>query len=137
MAKGALDDFGTDYSSLGYLAQLPFHRLKIDRIFVSGAATSVRSKELLKGMVVLGRGLNMEVVGEGAENQAELCLLKEIGCNIVQGFVHSQAVRADEAIAFAHRHEGTLSTENCPFDPRPISATKRFAGQFFCGYHRI
>tara|TARA_R110002126_G_scaffold291800_1_gene459033 strand:- start:112795 stop:116502 length:3708 start_codon:yes stop_codon:yes gene_type:complete len=108
----ALDDFGTDYSSLGYLAQLPFHRLKIDRIFVSGAATSVRSKELLKGMVALGRGLNMEVVGEGAENQAELCLLKEIGCNIVQGFVHSQAVRADEAIAFAHRHEGTLSTEN-------------------------
>ncbi len=108
----ALDDFGTDYSSLGYLAQLPFHRLKIDRIFVSGAATSVRSKELLKGMVALGRGLNMEVVGEGAENQAELSLLKEIGCNIVQGFVHSQAVCADEAIAFTHRHEGTLSTEN-------------------------
>ena len=68
----ALDDFGTDYSSLGYLKQLPFDKLKIDRVFVDGITNSDRSRELLKGIIALGRGLGMTVIGEGAEKPEEV-----------------------------------------------------------------
>ena len=101
----ALDDFGTGYSSLGYLKELPFNKLKIDRIFVVGSDTSARSNELLKGIVALGRGLNMTVVAEGAERQAELDLLKEIGCDLVQGYICARPTPAPQALAFARECE--------------------------------
>ena len=106
----ALDDFGTGYSSLGYLKELPFNKLKIDRLFVDGAHTSVRSKELLKGIVELGRGLNMVVVAEGAERQAEIDLLREVGCGLVQGFVYARPAPASEALAFAQDREDPYSS---------------------------
>ncbi|MDX2205938.1 MAG: EAL domain-containing protein [Hyphomicrobiaceae bacterium] len=93
----ALDDFGTDYSSLGYLAELPFDTLKIDGIFIHGCATSHRARELLKGVVALGRGLGMSVVAEGAECLEELDVLREVGCDIVQGFVFATALPPAQA----------------------------------------
>jgi EAL domain-containing protein (putative c-di-GMP-specific phosphodiesterase class I) len=60
----ALDDFGTHYSSLGYLTQLPFDKLKIDHIFVRGIGNSDRARQLLKGIIALGRGLGMMTVAE-------------------------------------------------------------------------
>ena len=101
----ALDDFGTGYSSLGYLTQLPFNKLKVDRVFIDGAHDSVRSTELLKGIVALGRGLNMVVVAEGAERQTELDLLTELGCDIVQGYVCAKPTPADQALSYARDRE--------------------------------
>jgi diguanylate cyclase (GGDEF)-like protein/PAS domain S-box-containing protein len=97
----ALDDFGTDYSSLGYLTQLPFDKLKIDRIFISGIAQSARARELLKGIIALGHGLGMTVVAEGAEEQEQIDILVGFGCDLVQGFGITRPVPADEASAFA------------------------------------
>ncbi len=97
----ALDDFGTDYSSLGYLAQLPFDKLKIDRIFIQGIAGSHRSRELLSGIVALGRGLGMEVVAEGVETQEQLTILRDIKCDLVQGYVFETALPAEDAIIYA------------------------------------
>ncbi|RTL63294.1 MAG: EAL domain-containing protein, partial [Hyphomicrobiales bacterium] len=97
----ALDDFGTDYSSLGYLTQLPFDKIKIDRIFINGIAQSGRARELLKGIIALGHGLGMTVVAEGAEQQDQIDLLVGFGCDLVQGFGVARPVPADVASAFA------------------------------------
>lgn len=101
----ALDDFGTDYSSLGYLAQLPIDKLKIDRVFVHGVAVSHRSRELLKGIIALGRGLGMTVIAEGAEKRDEIEFLHEAGCDQVQGHVFSRAISATAALDFAGESE--------------------------------
>ena len=97
----ALDDFGTGYSSLGYLTQLPFDKLKIDRVFVDGIIESERRRELLKGVIALGRGLGMTVQGEGAEKAGEVEILRALGCNLVQGFVFARPSPAVDALAFA------------------------------------
>jgi EAL domain len=74
-------------SSLGYLTQLPFDKLKIDRIFIDGIAESERARKLLQGIIALGRGLNMTIVAEGAEKPGELEILRRFNCDIVQGYV--------------------------------------------------
>ena len=119
----ALDDFGTGYSSLGYLKQLPFNKLKIDRIFVDGATESVHARELLRGIVALARGLNMAVLAEGAERDEEIAMLKEMGCDYVQGFVYARPQSADDAMAFAHRHERDI-LDTIP-RPRPSPSTAK------------
>ena len=107
----ALDDFGTGYSSLGYLTQLPFDKLKIDRIFIDGVNNSQRSTELLRGIIALGRGLGMTTIAEGAETQEEIAVLRELGCDQVQGYFYARPTPADEALAFALRMDaGALAT---------------------------
>lgn len=105
----ALDDFGTHYSSLGYLAQLPIDKLKIDRVFVHGVAHSHRSRELLTGIIALGRGLGMTVLAEGAETSDEVEILRAAGCDQVQGHVFSRATGAGAAVAFAERCDNGLA----------------------------
>lgn len=101
----ALDDFGTGYSSLSYLHRLPFKKLKIDRSFVSGIETSPEKRKLLSGIVALGRGLGMTTVAEGAETVGELVILRDMGCDVVQGYVFARPVPAEEATGVAMRIE--------------------------------
>lgn len=107
----ALDDFGTGYSSLGYLTQLPFDTLKIDRCFVDGIVEQPRKRKLLQGIIALGRGLGMNVVGEGAEKVEEVEILREFGCDVVQGFVFASPSIASEAISFAQAREDAHATD--------------------------
>jgi diguanylate cyclase (GGDEF)-like protein/PAS domain S-box-containing protein len=93
----ALDDFGSGYSSLGYLTRLPFDRLKVDRAFVDGISSAPEKRKLLGGIIALSRGLGMTVVAEGAELPAEVDVLGELDCDLVQGFVFSPPVAADKA----------------------------------------
>ncbi|WP_246700906.1 EAL domain-containing protein [Rhodopseudomonas sp. BR0M22] len=97
----ALDDFGSGYSSLGYLTRLPFNRLKIDRSFVDGIATAPEKRKLLGGIIALSHGLGMSVVAEGAELQAEVDLLAAFDCDFVQGYAFSRPVAADQAAVVA------------------------------------
>ena len=106
----ALDDFGTGFSSLGYLTQLPFDKLKIDRIFIDGVTTSERRTELLRGIIGLGRGLGMTTVAEGAETPEEVELLRDLGCDVVQGFVYARPSPAPEALTFALRQDAVALT---------------------------
>jgi diguanylate cyclase (GGDEF)-like protein len=82
----SLDDFGSGYSSLGYLNTLPLDQLKIDRAFVSGIDRDPRKKSLLAGIIALGKGLRLELVAEGAETTAEVEALRALGCTLVQGY---------------------------------------------------
>ncbi|MDO9564374.1 MAG: EAL domain-containing protein [Bradyrhizobium sp.] len=101
----ALDDFGTNYSSLGYLTQLPFDKLKIDRLFVDGITEAARARKLLEGIIALGRGLGMTIVAEGAEKLEEVEILRTFGCDMVQGYVFARPTLAADALAVAWRFE--------------------------------
>lgn len=82
----ALDDFGSGYSSLGYLRRFPFDTLKVDRSFVSAIGASKEADALLETIVHMGRALGMDVVAEGIETEAQLEYLQGIGADRLQGF---------------------------------------------------
>ena len=82
----ALDDFGTGYSALVYLRQFPFDRLKIDRAFVHDLTESEGNRSIVSAIVALAHSLNLEVVAEGVEHSAQAQVLRELGCDLLQGF---------------------------------------------------
>ena len=82
----AVDDFGTGYSSLSYLKHFPVDSLKIDRVFVSELSERTAEANIVVAIVQLARGLNLSVIAEGVETEAQLALLKEYGCATMQGY---------------------------------------------------
>ena len=96
-ASLALDDFGTGFSSLSYLARLPFDTLKIDRYFVLTMNKDEGSSKIVKSVVNLGRDLSLEVVAEGVENAELARLLLDAQCHYGQGFGYAPALPAQEA----------------------------------------
>lgn len=95
----SLDDFGTGYSSLSYLLRLPIHTLKIDRSFVSEIDVNDRKLRVLDTIITLARGLDIEVVAEGAETSGEVECLKTLNCRYAQGFYFSRALEHEAAEA--------------------------------------
>ena len=90
----SLDDFGSGYSSLGYLNRLPFDQLKIDRSFVSDIDTDIRKQKVLGGILELGRGLGFNIVVEGTETREEVEVVRKMGCDAIQGFYFSRPAPA-------------------------------------------
>ncbi|WP_176559432.1 putative bifunctional diguanylate cyclase/phosphodiesterase [Rubellimicrobium roseum] len=82
----ALDDFGTGYSSIGYLREMSFDTLKIDRSFVTGLERCPERRALVKAMLDLAHALELQVVCEGIETDEELALVRDLGCDLVQGY---------------------------------------------------
>jgi EAL domain-containing protein (putative c-di-GMP-specific phosphodiesterase class I) len=83
----SVDDFGTGYSSLGYLPRLPIDTLKIDRFFVAQIGETDTAVPLIEGMISLAHNIGKRVIVEGVETAAQLEILREIGCDEVQGFL--------------------------------------------------
>jgi len=96
----SIDDFGTGYSSLSQLHKIPFSELKVDQSFVFAMLRDKEAKAIVKTCIVLGHELNMAVVAEGVETKAHFELLKEMGCDIAQGYFFSKAVPAIELEEF-------------------------------------
>jgi diguanylate cyclase len=82
----SIDDFGTGYSSMAYLKALPVRELKIDRSFISGMASEPSDVVLVQSAVDLGHNLGLHVVAEGVEDLATMEKLRDIGCDLIQGF---------------------------------------------------
>jgi diguanylate cyclase len=95
-AELAIDDFGTGYSSMSYLKQFPVQELKIDRSFIKGSAEDRTDAAIVRALVVLGHSLDMRVVAEGVETEAQRALLVSLGCDSYQGFLCSPAVPPDD-----------------------------------------
>lgn len=94
--KIALDDFGSGFSSVGYLRQFGFDRMKIDRSLVQSVGESSRAVEMLRATVALARSLDMPVTAEGVETEAQATALRLAGCDLLQGFLFGKAVPAEE-----------------------------------------
>jgi diguanylate cyclase (GGDEF)-like protein/PAS domain S-box-containing protein len=92
----SIDDFGTGYSSLSYLGRFPITTLKIDRAFVKDVQDNQNTAEIARAIIGLSRGLNLEVVAEGAELQEHIDFLKDNGCDSIQGFFYSKPLEAHD-----------------------------------------
>ena len=96
----ALDDFGTGYSSLGYIRKLRFTTIKVDRSFVQGAATGSReSLAVIRAVVAMAESLEMSTTAEGVETEAELALVRRMGCKKIQGFYYGRPMPAEDTMA--------------------------------------
>ena len=92
----SIDDFGTGYSSLQYLRDLPATRLKIDQTFISRIETSATDRAIISTIAHLAHALNMRVIAEGVETEAQFALLRASGCDEVQGFLTGRPLSVKE-----------------------------------------
>jgi predicted signal transduction protein with EAL and GGDEF domain len=95
----AIDDFGTGYSNLSRLKELPVDRVKIDRSLVRDIASSAEARTICSAVVGLIQGLGMEVVVEGIENEAQMDVLRVIGCTLFQGYHLARPTREQDYLA--------------------------------------
>jgi EAL domain-containing protein (putative c-di-GMP-specific phosphodiesterase class I) len=94
----SLDDFGTGFSSMAYLRELPIANLKIDREFIRGIE-SERDRNLVAGMIAMAHSIGKEVIAEGIETPQQLERLTEIGCDWGQGYLWSRPISPEQALA--------------------------------------
>jgi len=103
----AIDDFGTGYSSLSYLRTFPIDTLKIDESFVRSLNVGDVQAEIPAAMIALAHSLDIRVVGEGVEEEAQWLILREQGCDEVQGFLFSRPLPSAECRELVMRQETT------------------------------
>lgn len=96
-----IDDFGTGYSSLSYLQQLPVNFLKIDRSFIRQLESDRTGQELVRAIVMLARALSLQVIAEGVETGHQAELLREIACDMAQGYYYERPL---PPVVFAERY---------------------------------
>jgi len=99
--KVAIDDFGTGYSSLTYLKRFPVDRLKIDRSFITDIVENEDDRVLVSLITGLARGLGLEVIAEGVEEPGQRDVLLNLDCALMQGYLYSKPLPAEEFLAFS------------------------------------
>ncbi|OFW43327.1 MAG: hypothetical protein A3J28_13095 [Acidobacteria bacterium RIFCSPLOWO2_12_FULL_60_22] len=104
-----IDDFGSGYSSLGYLANFPIHSLKIDRSFIERLPSDSKSTAITKAILSLGKNLGINVIAEGIENYEQLEFLRSVECPYGQGFYFAKAQEAEvvESLLVGKPHWGS------------------------------
>jgi diguanylate cyclase len=96
----SIDDYGTGYSSLAYLAALPVTELKLDRVFVGAMTGSPRAASIVTSTLQLAHALGLVLVAEGAEDQATVDALTTLGCDVVQGYHLSRPLPPEQLRAW-------------------------------------
>jgi EAL domain-containing protein (putative c-di-GMP-specific phosphodiesterase class I)/AmiR/NasT family two-component response regulator len=97
----AIDDYGTGFSSMQQLTQLPFTELKVDRSFVQGAAHDQQREAILASSIELARRLRLTSVAEGVETQSDMSVLSTLGCDLVQGYLFARPMAASDFVVWA------------------------------------
>ena len=105
----AIDDFGTGYSSLAYLKRFPLDVLKIDQSFVRQICAEKEDQAISADFITMAHSLGLRVVGEGVETQEQHDLLRSMGCDMMQGYLHAKPLAADEVEAWLQNHYRSLN----------------------------
>lgn len=100
----AIDDFGTGYSSLAYLKRFSVHQLKIDRSFIRDITEDHDDAAITDAVIRLGHSLGLSIVAEGVETEEQVRILRQKGCDVLQGFYFSKPIPEDEFIKWALSH---------------------------------
>lgn len=100
----AMDDFGTGFSSLSYLTQFPFEAIKLDRSFIRQAVGYADARSLLRSIFAMARDLGLRTIAEGVETDDQRRLLVEQGCDVVQGFLYSHPLPAEDCERWIQEH---------------------------------
>jgi EAL domain-containing protein (putative c-di-GMP-specific phosphodiesterase class I) len=101
----AIDDFGTNYSTIGYLKRIPVNQIKIDRSFVQGIGLDDDLEVLTQTIIQIGHSMNLKVVAEGIETQAQMKFLKSHGCDFGQGYLFCHPRPAGELLSVLREEE--------------------------------
>ena len=109
----ALDDFGTGYSSLEILRSFPFDKIKLDRFFMAEIETSNEAKALVRSVLLLGKSLAIPVLAEGVESEMQLSILRDEGCDEVQGFLLGRPEKLADVLA-RQNNQNTRKPKSAP-----------------------
>ncbi|MCP8686663.1 EAL domain-containing protein [Marinobacterium sedimentorum] len=141
----SIDDFGTGYSSLALLKQLPVDTLKIDRCFVKDIGEDEEDRQIIQAVIAMSAQLQLEVIAEGVETQAQSDLLYAFGCRRVQGYFYGKPVigvipdtpRTPQPVVEAARPQGARQFAPCcvaALGKSPtITCERRLAGHELAG----
>src|SRR5207248_3759952 len=105
-----IDDFGTGYSSLAYIKRLPVDELKIDQSFVTDMTEDENDLKIVRATVDLGHALGLKVIAEGVEHRAAWDKLRELGCDMAQGYFVSRPLPAEALVAWLNDWAPTQTT---------------------------
>ena len=105
----SIDDFGTGYSSLSRLRQIPVDTLKIDRAFIMHMDTDAESREIVRTIIMLAHNLRLAVVAEGTETKEHVDLLKQLGCEMAQGYFYSRPADSQAMVTLLGGGQGALA----------------------------
>jgi EAL domain-containing protein (putative c-di-GMP-specific phosphodiesterase class I) len=100
----ALDDFGTGFASLTHLKSLPISCVKIDRSFVANIMADAQSRSIVDAVSRLSHSLGKSVVAEGVEDAQQLAAVRELGCDVAQGYLFSKPMPAEDVPTFLLRY---------------------------------
>ena len=100
----SIDDFGTGYSSLAYLKRFPLNTLKIDRSFIQDITTNEDDREITKAIIAMGQNLRLKVLAEGVETFSQMEILRDSGCDYIQGYYYSRPLPAHDVFPYLEKH---------------------------------
>lgn len=121
----AIDDFGTGYSNLGYLSHLHADRLKIDISFVRDICSNSSHAEIARAIVQIGHGLGMKTIAEGVEHRAQAELLRDLGCDAIQGYYLSKPMSVADFARFFSTHKARHQLTAIQSGPELIRTSPR------------
>ena len=117
-----MDDFGTGYSSFSYLKHFPLDTLKIDRTFIRDITSDPDDAAISTAIIALGHALGLTVTAEGVETDAHVKLLREQGCDEMQGYFFSRPITADKLVELLAVSRGGASRRPSSVRVRSVSA---------------
>jgi diguanylate cyclase (GGDEF)-like protein/PAS domain S-box-containing protein len=107
----AVDDFGTGYSSLSYLKRFPIDTVKLDQSFIREMTLTAGDAAIVSAVIAMAHALDLKVVAEGVETEKQLSVLREMGCEAMQGFLVSKPLPASEIDSFLRAHQAPAAAD--------------------------